>query len=177
MTCQAEVLSSLIFAHFHHQRGPLQMSYGYSDHRRSYGGSPWLDKLPLDPIVEQQSIASRKLSRPDGPSSSLKASTEQSKYSPIPKIILLVLPIVLFTAGPAILLLCYVFIINRWQADGALAVRSTASLQFVLGIPTLTTFVVSRSVPIVVSAHAYELASEWLKGSSESSADQPSPLQ
>ncbi|KIO22309.1 hypothetical protein M407DRAFT_28182 [Tulasnella calospora MUT 4182] len=56
-------------------------------------------------------------------------------------------------------------------------VRTSANLQNLLTISQLVTTVVSKSVPIVIAVHAYQLAAHWLKSSDRRSGDHPSPLQ
>ncbi|KAG8932298.1 hypothetical protein FRC00_000072 [Tulasnella sp. 408] len=84
----------------------------------------------------------------------------------------------IFTAilGPALILLALIFAFNTFERDG-LEVRTSADLQNLLTISQLVTTVVSKSVPIVIAVHAYQLAAQWLKSSERRASGRPSPLQ
>ncbi|KAG9044580.1 hypothetical protein FS837_007898 [Tulasnella sp. UAMH 9824] len=93
------------------------------------------------------------------------------------------LPFVLFSLavfttviGPAIILLALIFVLNTFERNG-LEVRTSADLQNLLTISQLVTTAVSKSVPIVIAIHAYQLAAQWLKSSERQSSGRPSPLQ
>lgn len=86
-----------------------------------------------------------------------------------------------FTAviGPAVILPALIFVFNTFERDG-LEVRTSADLPDLRGLLTisqLVTIVVSKSVPIVMTVHAYQLAAKWLKLGSRRLGDCPSPLQ
>ncbi|KAG8932300.1 hypothetical protein FRC00_000074, partial [Tulasnella sp. 408] len=133
------------------------------------------------------------------PSSSYKSSTSANDASPTSPISSSSLPpsearhnagshgsalsIILFTLaifvavlGPATVLLALIFVLNTFERDG-LGLRTSADLQNLLTISQLVTTVVSKSVPIVIAVHAYQLAAQWLKSSDRRTGGRPSPLQ
>ncbi|KAG8907625.1 hypothetical protein FRC01_007615 [Tulasnella sp. 417] len=86
-------------------------------------------------------------------------------------IVLFSLAVVTAVLGPAL-----IFVFNSFERDG-LGVTTSADLQNLLTISQLVTTVVSKSVPVVITVHAYQLAARWLKYSNRRADDRPSPLQ
>lgn len=105
-----------------------------------------------------------------------QAQEEARTKRPWLKILLFSLPIVIIITGLAVLLLAYIFIIHKWLRVGS-TIQTSADLQNLLTISQVLSTFVSRSVPVVMSIHAYQLAARWLKTSSSGDQNRPSPSQ
>lgn len=106
-----------------------------------------------------------------------QAKQQAQSKRPTLKILIVSIIVFILTAGPAILLLVYIFVIHDATRSG-LSVQTTADLQNLLTISQVLTTVVSRTVPVVVSLYGYALAAQWIKVSRQVGAEEerPSPL-
>ncbi|KAG9011455.1 hypothetical protein FRB94_008286 [Tulasnella sp. JGI-2019a] len=139
------------YSPLHYQTPPSSVPLGPARLASSY------DKLDVSPETE-------------------RARAEAETKSALGTIVLYSAPVFVVTAGSALVLLAYIFLINQWRKDG-LAITTTADLQNLLTISEVLTTVVSKTVPIVLGVLAYQLASDWLKASVQGTNDRPSPLQ
>lgn len=81
-------------------------------------------------------------------------------------------------AGLVTGLLVYTFAAHTTMRDGSSAVISSADLQYVITLSQMVSTLVIRTVPVVITLHAYHVASDWLRQSRvPGSRERPSPLQ
>lgn len=102
---------------------------------------------------------------------------EAERYNPFCRILALVFTVVAGAGVCTILLLIYIFAMHNWRRQGA-AFKTTVDLNYFATISQAVTTVILRTVPLVVSLHAYQLAAEWLEASRQGCHDVgPSPSQ
>ncbi|KAG8990418.1 hypothetical protein FRB90_001764 [Tulasnella sp. 427] len=68
------------------------------------------------------------------------------------------------------------FTLNSYKRDGNI-ITTAADMQNLLTVSQIITAIVSKSVPIVVLVHAYQLAARWLESTERKPQDRPTPLQ
>lgn len=85
--------------------------------------------------------------------------------------------VITLVTGPAIFLVIYIFAVNDYHLHG-LTIQTSASLAYILATSQAISTVISLAVPVVITVHAYHLASDWLRASRDPTSDsRPSPLQ
>lgn len=112
----------------------------------------------------------------DGTELALAMHSAQGKRS-LPAISALSVAVIALVAGPAIVLVVYILALNRHHRHG-LTLQTDANLAYILAASQAISTVVSLAVPVVITVHAYQLASDWLRASRDpESSSRPSPFQ
>lgn len=95
----------------------------------------------------------------------------------VAKIFALSAAVIAVVITPAVFLAIYIFGLHQHHRHG-LTLQTDAALSYVLATSQAISTVMSLAVPVVLTIHAYQLASDWLRASQDSgSCSRPSPLQ
>lgn len=113
----------------------------------------------------------------EGPSDQVAVISKAHEQTRLWVIVALTVGVITVVVGPATFLVVYLFGMNTYHREGS-SVQTSASLSHALATSQAISTVVSLVVPLVMTVHAYQLASDWLKVSRDPrSGVRPTPLQ